>query len=169
MEQVIPASELFLFCDGSVHQASATGCGAYFVTDTLSRPSPDQVRTRLFPQTSSTRLELQTLLWALEQNQSAAPITVFTDSQNSLGLLARRQRLEAQNFCSAKGLELNNADLYRAFFALIDRMDVRIEKVKGHASNSDKTLIESLFAVVDQAARRQSRLLRTLNSGLQRP
>jgi len=60
-----------------------------------------KVDTR-FEQTSSTKLELQTLLWALGETITLAngddmTLTVYTDSQNIIGLPRRRARLEQNN------------------------------------------------------------------------
>ena len=74
--------KLFLFTDGSVNTKSKTGYGAYLaVTDTLTSMESlsEQVKVRRFENTSSTRLELETLLWALREiGEAANGIIVFT-------------------------------------------------------------------------------------------
>jgi len=60
--------ELMLLTDGSVDTHSNVGYGAYLVVSEpgLSLDSMrTQAKTRRFEHTSSTKLELQTLLWAL--------------------------------------------------------------------------------------------------------
>lgn len=154
-------SDLFLFCDGSVHASTRQGCGAYLITDTISKPLfvlADSVKTQVFDHTSSTRLELQTVLYALTRAPAADKVTIFTDSQNIIGLPARRKKLEAQAFCSRQGKPLNNSDLYRSFFSLLDKQSCELIKVKGHSRASGKTMIEQIFALVDQAARRGCRM-----------
>lgn len=155
-------SELFLFCDGSVHASTQQGCGAYLITDTISAPlsvMAATIKTQVFDHTSSTRLELQTLLYALSCAPAAGKVTVLTDSQNIIGLPARRKKLEAQAFCSRQGKLLSNADLYRSFFNLLDKQPCELIKVKGHSQASGKTKVEQIFALVDQAARRGCRML----------
>lgn len=116
------------------------------------------IKTRLFADTSSTRLELQTLLWALsERVPGTGSITVLTDSQNIVSLPSRRGRIEASGFCSKQGRPLSNADLYRTFFALLDQRAFQLVKVKGHSRASEKTAVERVFSLVDQAARRGCR------------
>lgn len=150
-------SEIFLFCDGSVHTQTGLGCGAYLITRDMTLPISTltgSVKTQLFSQTSSTRLELQTLLHALSESDSCAnKATVFTDSQNIVGLPGRREKLEIQRFRSKQGKPLNNADLYQAFFVEMDKRSIELVKVKGHSRASEKTTTERIFALVDQAAR----------------
>ncbi len=79
-----------IFIDGSVNNQLKFGYGAYLVVSELviSLKSPENtVKVRRFEQTNSTRLELQTLLWALEETNALAndhelALTVYTDSQN---------------------------------------------------------------------------------------
>ena len=57
-----------LFCDGSVNPQKKIGYGAYFVySDIVTIESAKQkVQVKRFVDTSSTKLELEVLLWALE-------------------------------------------------------------------------------------------------------
>ena len=91
-------NELFLFTDGSVNVQSKIGYGAYLGLSDIGA-SLDLLETRVkvkrFEQTSSTKLELETLLWALgDIDSSGCRVTVFTDSQNIVGLPSRRKRFE---------------------------------------------------------------------------
>lgn len=62
-----------------------------------------RVKLKRFKNTSSTKLELQTLLWALHEIDSAADkIIIYTDSQNTISLLERRERFEKNNYASKK-------------------------------------------------------------------
>lgn len=94
-----------IFIDGSVNNQLKIGYGAYLVVSELCTPIEslkDTVRVRRFEQTSSTKLELQTLLWVLDEtnvltNDQELALTVYTDSQNIIGLRGRRSRLENSN------------------------------------------------------------------------
>ncbi len=82
--------ELKLFTDGSVDTQSDIGYGAYLVVSEHGL-SLDTLRTRVkvrrFENTSSTKLELQTLLWALSDIHTlGSRVIVYTDSQNIMGL-----------------------------------------------------------------------------------
>ncbi|MDX2479208.1 MAG: ribonuclease H [Desulfuromusa sp.] len=146
-----------LFTDGSVNTLSKVGYGAYLVLTDLE-PSLEnlssQVKVKRFAQTSSTKLELQTLLWALSDIQPAVcELTIYTDSQNIIDLPTRRARLEQNDYCSKKGRRLNNFLLYQEFYRLTDQLDCKFVKVRGHLPVYQKDAIDRFFALVDKAAR----------------
>lgn len=150
-------TELMLFTDGSVNTRSHIGYGAY-----LALSDPDlsleelraRVKVRRFEQTSSTKLELQTLLWALSEIPlSGRKLVVYTDSQNIIGLPARRQRLEQRDYRSSSNRRLNHAELYQAFYRLTDPLDCELVQVRGHQLAKHKDEIDRLFTLVDRAAR----------------
>lgn len=64
---------LILFTDGSVDTQLKIGFGAYLAVHDLSTDLEEmQVKVRKFEDTSSTKLELQTLLWALTEIRGAS-------------------------------------------------------------------------------------------------
>ena len=154
-------SELILLTDGSVNTQSKVGYGAYLALPEEGLALEElktRVQVRRFAQTSSTRLELQTLLWALTDIQpSGRKVTVYTDSQNIVGLPARRQRLEQSDYRSGKGRRLNNYELYQKFFSLTDQLDCQFVKVRGHQVAQHKDEIDQLFTLVDRASRQALR------------
>ena len=82
-----------LFTDGSVNTHSNIGYGAYLAVPEGGL-SVDVLRTRVkvkkFEHTSSTKLELQTLLWALSDIQAlGSRVIVYTDSQNIMGFTGK--------------------------------------------------------------------------------
>ncbi len=83
--------EFMLFTDGSVNTLSKIGYGAYLVVfeHVLSLDSlKNRVKVRRFEHTSSTKLELQTLLWALTDIKAAgSKVIVYTDSQNIMSCI----------------------------------------------------------------------------------
>lgn len=158
-------NSLMLFTDGSVHPQSRMGYGAQLV---VVDPGADMEQLRAavllkrFDGTSSTRLEIETLIWAL-QGIPLGNLTIYTDSQNIIGLPGRRERLEKKVYCSSAGDPLKNADLYREFFRLTDAIDCTFVKVKGHQQSKHKTKIDQCFTLVDRASRQA---LRTELAGL---
>ena len=150
-----------LLIDGSVHAQSKIGYGAYLALSESEPSSPElktRVQVRRFELTSSTKLELQTLLWALgEVKVLACKVTVYTDSQNIIGLLGRREWLEQNGYRSGKGRRLNNYLLYREFYRLTDQLDCQFVKVRGHKVTQDKDKIDRLFTLVDRASRQALR------------
>jgi len=146
-----------LFTDGSVDTQSKIGYGAYLSVSEhgLSLDSLREcVKVRRFEHTSSTKLELQTLLWALKDIQTLeSKVTVYTDSQNIMGLPVRRERFEQNSYRSKKGRLLNNYELYQEFYRMTDQLKCRFVKVRGHQVSSQKDYIDRLFTLVDRASR----------------
>jgi ribonuclease HI len=149
--------EVLLFSDGSVNVQSKIGYGAYL---TLSKAelSPGSMRPlvklRRFENTSSTKLELQTLLWALSEIQALGnKLLVYTDCQNIIGLQGRRESFEQNDYRSKKGRLLNNYELYQEFFRKTDLLDCEFVKVRGHQASHKKDDIDRLFTLVDRASR----------------
>ena len=101
-------NHLHIFTDGSVHAQSKMGYGAYLAVSDLATPIEslkELVKVKRFEQTSSTKLELQTLLWALSETIALTDggemvLAVYTDSQNIIGLPERRSHLEQNNYFS---------------------------------------------------------------------
>jgi ribonuclease HI len=145
---------LMLFTDGSVHPPSRIGYGAYLaVTDART---DQEVQTKRFENTSSSQLEIETLIWALHSLQPEA-VTVYTDCQNIIGLPERRSRFEERGYLTRQNKLVKHADLYREFFRLTDQIDCTFVKVKGHRVSHQKTEIDLLFTRVDRASRQALR------------
>ena len=149
--------ELKLFTDGSVGAQSNIGYGAFLV---VSEPglSLDTLRScvkvRRFENTSSAKLELQTLLWALSDiQQFGSRVIVYTDSQNIMGLPGRRDRLEQNEYRSKRNRRLPNDELYQEFYRMTDQIDCEFVKVRGHQVSNQKDDIDRLFTLVDKASR----------------
>jgi ribonuclease HI len=150
-------NELMLFTDGSVNTHSNIGYGAYLAVP-VGGHSLDSLRTKVkvkgFEDTSSTKLELQTLLWALSDIQAlGSRVIVHTDSQNIMGLQGRRDRFEQNDYRSKKNKRLNNYGLYQEFYRTTDQMDCEFVKMRGHKVSNQKDDIDRLFSLVDRASR----------------
>ena len=149
--------ELMLLTDGSLDTQSNIGYGAYLAVSERGL-SLDSLRTRVkvrrFEHTSSTKLELQTLLWALGDIQAlGSKVIVYTDSQNIMGLQGRRDRFEQNDYRSKKNKRLNHYELYQKFFRMVDQLDCEFVKVRGHQALKQKDDIDKLFTLVDRASR----------------
>jgi hypothetical protein len=55
---------------------------------------------------------------------------------------------------------MNNHDLYREFFRVIDELDCEFVKVTGHQPTRKKDKIHRLFTLVDRASRKALRKYR---------
>jgi len=152
---------LKLFIDGSVDTKTRIGFGAYLAVDEAGLSLNDlnaKVAVKRFDNTSSTTLELQTLLWAINDvlllhSETAVQFVIYTDSQNIVGLLARRNKLEQEDYCANSGKRLNNASLYQQFFMVLDQCNCQIIKLAGHKPKNLKDDLDRVFALVDKAAR----------------
>jgi ribonuclease HI len=150
-------NELRLLTDGSVDPQSNIGYGAYLAVSEGGL-SLDSLRTRVkvrrFEHTSSSKLELQTLLWALSDIQAfGRKVIVYTDSQNIVELQGRRDRFEQNRYRSKKNKCLNNYELYQEFFRMTNQLDCELVKVRGHQVLNQKDGIDRLFTLVDRASR----------------
>src|SRR5690554_4465648 len=106
---------IHLYTDGSADVNSGIGYGACLITRNTDLP-PEVLKTQVlvkrFENTSSTRLELETLLWALSIiPRETNKIEIYTDSQNIMGLQGRRSRFEARDYRSNNNRLLVNHDL----------------------------------------------------------
>ena len=81
-----------IFIDGSVNNQLKIGYGAYLVVSELGaaiESLKDTVRVKRFEHTNSTKLELQTLLWALSETVALGGggdmvLTVYTEGAPAL-------------------------------------------------------------------------------------
>lgn len=157
-----------LFTDVSVDPQQRRGVGACLLLALPLAAAPDlgllsgQLRFRQFTDTSSTMLELQTVLWGVElfREQTVEPefgaLRVHTDSQCVAGLFGRRVRLEAGGYNSARsGSLLANAALYREFYAAADALGFEVVKLAGHTATAGLDREQRLFTLVDRGARRE--------------
>ena len=146
-----------LFTDSSLNPQEKIGFGAYLLLDDENESFEDfkdNIKIKKFENTSSTKLELQTLLWALEKiADKNIVVEVYTDCQNIIGLENRRDKLERNHFCSSSGKLINNHELYKDFYEKLDELNLTFIKVKGHKKNSLKDEIDNIFNLVDRASR----------------
>jgi ribonuclease HI len=145
-----------LFTDGSSHPQTNIGFGAYLliIDDSKSLDElQDDIKLKMFENTSSTKLEVQTMLWALSNIDIKEEFVVYTDCQNIIGLANRRKRFESNNYLTKKGNLIANHELYKEFYKLTDNLNCQFIKVKGHKETSQKDEIDKIFTLVDKAAR----------------
>ena len=149
--------ELILLTDASVNVQLNIGYGAYLAISEVGL-SLDLLRARVkvrrFENTTSTKLEVQTILWALRDIRLPVnKVIVYTDSQNVIGLHGRRERLERNNYRSKNNRIHNNQKLYQEFYRTTDQIQCRFVKVRGHQKSDQKEDIDRLFTLVDRASR----------------
>ena len=101
----IPKPQIYLFTDGSVNPQSRMGFGAYLLLEKKEfccGELENKIKIKKFDNTSSTKLELETLLWALNDvSLKSFKLIVYTDCQNIIGLNERRGRFEKNNYMTS--------------------------------------------------------------------
>lgn len=147
-------SGIKLFCDGSVSPQSKIGFGAYFIYDETLEDQ--NIFIKKFENTSSTKLELEVLLWALE-DLSELEITVYTDCQNILQLEERKEKLFKNDFLTSSGKKVRNEELYKKFYLKTEKLNLNFVKIKGHKKIALKNELDNLFNLVDKASRKALR------------
>ena len=164
-------NSLVLFTDVSLNPKSKCGVGAYLILPASFLNTPphslerslvaDRLVIRTFENTSSTKLEVQTVLWALEVYRNeylssrTVKLRVFSDSQCVAGLLKRRPILETTGFIGrSKHRLLKNATLYRTFYKFQDELGFEVIKVAGHAPSESHDTIHRIFSYVDKEVRK---------------
>ncbi len=74
------------------------------------------IQLKIFENTSSTKAELQTLLWALSEidqfMHSPFHLTICTDSQGITSLQNRKNKLISSNFTKNGEEKIRNAEIY---------------------------------------------------------
>lgn len=148
--------KVFLFVDGSVNPQKNIGFGAYllFNEHEIGMPIKKTVNIKKFLNTSSTKLELETLLWALNDiSPINYEIIILTDCQNIIGLQSRRERYETSNYMSKTHKQIKNHELYKEFYKMTDILSCTFVKIKGHKKQSMKDEFDKIFTLVDRASR----------------
>ncbi len=172
----INVNRIALFTDASINTRFKIGFGAYLVLPEpyLEKTPYDlikEVKLQKFKSTSSTKIEIETLLWALEELEKSrnridlyCNLIIYTDSQCVAGLLCRRAKLENSGFKSSRtNKQLNNALLYCKFYSFSDRLKFEIIKLKGHSRSITKDIIHKIFSNVDIGSRKALRDYLDLN------
>ncbi|AOO65059.1 ribonuclease HI [Sulfurospirillum halorespirans] len=144
-----------LFCDGSVNAHTHVGVGAYLIVpENSTQDEALHVKLKIFPETSSTKLELQTLLWAMEEVCGMSDeLVIYTDSQNIITLPSRKERFERRGYETNHKKIHEHAELYQAFYRVMEEVNCSLVKVKGHKLECDKDAMDRYFTLVDRASR----------------
>ena len=164
-----------LFADVSLNPQRKIGVGGYLLVPLMFLETKAQdikqgevsarLKIRRFAETSSTKLEVQTVLWALENSReeltgsALGSLRIYTDSQCVAGLLGRRAGLINSGFLSRRsGRPLTNALLYRAFYAAFDQLGFQLIKVPGHSRACSHDTVQRIFSYVDRDVRKALKL-----------
>ena len=164
-----------IFTDVSLDPRLKLGMGAYLIVpyffvevlpDNIEKSDISQLlHIRRFENTSSTKLEVETILWALENftnsynNKEKPNLSLYTDSQCVAGLLNRRKGLEEKKFLSqSKNVQLKHASLYQKFYEFYDELEFEVVKVTGHSRSITHDTIHRIFSFIDREVRHKFKL-----------
>jgi len=167
-----------LFTDASLNPGFKVGVGGYLLVPESLIKTPSHLinlseleeilMLKRFEDTSSTTLEVQTVLWALEEycTKPTFPKTgdlhIYSDSQCVKGLLPRRARLESNGFHSRGGHRLlKNASLYATYYEFHDRLKFDVTKVAGHTPSRSRNTVQYIFSFIDKKVRKALKLWMT--------
>lgn len=148
--------KLLLFTDGSVNTKLRVGYGAYLAFLEDQQSLTGHIKLRRFEDTSSSKIELQTLLWALSEI-TATEVISYTDSQNIVELNLRRKKLEENNYYARNGKQLKNHELYKQFYQITDNLNITFTQIRGHTPANSKSHRDMIFSLVDSASRKALR------------
>ena len=162
-----------IFTDVSLNPVLKRGMGAslrlpsdYLDTekDRLNKKEIIQnLRLRKFENTSSTQLEVETVLWAIENFLNQIKITenlkldLYSDSQCVCGLLERRDGLNKKAFKNSRNETLKHAALYQKFYEYHDLLHFNVIKVTGHSPKDTHDTIHRVFSFIDNEVRQEMR------------
>ncbi len=160
--------DLDIFSDCSFAPQKRIGVAAYLI---IAPPYPSDLppfQYQVFTDTTNSKLELQAICLALEEVEKGwlgqakdqpLNIRIFTDSKTAVDLPHRRQKLEANNFCSKKtGRPLTQASEYQSILAYLDRFTIEFCWLKGHRPlATQRSVQERIFASLDRFARKKLR------------
>ncbi len=149
--------KVHLFTDGSVNTKLKFGYGAILTLTEIEGNDFDlkrKIRLKRFENTSSSKLEIQTVLWALDElGNINDKVILYTDSQNIVRLPKRQKKLETNNYYSRQNKKIKNEDLYRLFYKYLDSLKLEIVQVEGHKKTKNKNKTDRIFSLVDRASR----------------
>lgn len=125
------------------------------------------IKTLKVEEENNVRVEIRSVIAALntvdkEYSNRNIGIKLFTDCNSIINLINRRDNLEASNYIGKKSKSvLRNADLYKEFFKLFDKLKPEMIWVKGHTQQKERTLMASNFSLIDRLVRKELRALVT--------
>lgn len=129
----------------------------------LSRKLSNHIVYTTYESKKSTWSEIKTVIDALhavlKKSGPNLKVEIYTDCKSLCDLLNRRkEKLEKNNFITKSGKALENANLYKELFAIVDKFQIKIFKIKGHHSAAHRlTLYEKIFAMIDKLSRKKLR------------
>ncbi len=150
-KHILNTKRIEIYTDGSCHTQKRTGAWAALILFGNKR----EIRTGVEADTTHNRMELLSVIKAIEfvhAHQPGASLRIYSDSQYICTLPDRLPRLKQNTFLTKKGTEIQNADLVKTFFHLIENHDIEWIKVKAHQRDNSEQTTHNRF--VDKLSRK---------------
>ena len=150
--------KLAVYCDASFDRHYKIAALAYFVLTDVETPKlpDDEIKSTLIQSTSSAVSEVQALLWAIQQCRLRYPkidrFCFYTDHRSLTNLAMRRSGIEKK-----QTLANSLYSKYRELAVLLDQIHYEFIWTRGHRPTNTRNLNESIFHLVDKAARKYLR------------
>ena len=142
-----------IYTDGSCHTQQCVGAWVALVL----QDGKKTILSGTEKDTTHNRMELLAVIRSLQHvNEHKVKITLVSDSQYVVGLNSRKAKLLSQDFTTAAGKQIRNADLVKEFYLL--SKDVSFVKIKAHQK---KTAITNYNIEADVLVRKLMRELTT--------
>ena len=127
-----------IYTDGSCHTQTLKGGWAaiIFIDD------EKVVLTGEATGTTHNRMELMAVIKAIsyvqEKHPTVTAIHIISDSQYVVGLTARSEKLNANNFITKKGTEISNVDLVKTLLQYIATLPLSFTRIKAHQKKDNE-------------------------------
>jgi ribonuclease HI len=154
---------VYIYTDASFSQAHKIAIiGHFFLFDNekleLSKRANIPFFLEQISETNNIRAEIRSALVAIQMAPADLKVVLYTDCESICKLLSRRGNLEKTNFMSQRhSTPLNNTDLYKEFFKIMDSIQPELIWVKGHCRDRGINSIQNNFSYLDQKVRKQLR------------
>lgn len=169
--------KIFIYTDASFNPQTGRAVSGflYFNNEMLhakSEVSDTSIETQSFKVKNNIRAEIMGAIYCLNKLDEEVKhklfdiknieVNIYSDCQALTNLLRRRENLIANNFMSGKKkTELANADLYKLFYLIFDRVKPKIHWVMGHSASKDQNVVQSIvqrnFKIIDHYVRTELR------------
>jgi ribonuclease HI len=184
VNQAQQVDTILIFTDAATSAKTMVSVGAFLcldqkdidqysksITPDLSAKLADAIIYKEYKSKKSTWSEIKTVIDALhavlKKSGPDLKIEIYTDCKSLCDLMNRRkEKLEKSNFMTRAGKVHQNADLYKEFFAIAAKFQIKTFKIKGHDTTAHRlTLHEKIFAILDRLSRKKLRSLLNKRAG----
>lgn len=122
-----------------------------------------EVSCRFYRSKKSTEAEIKTVVDTLQALRAKMGdnhhIELYTDCQSLCDLLVKRKnKLQENEFQTRSGKVHQHAALYKTLYNITSQFEIKLFKVKGHATKSHRVgLAEQIFDILDKLSRQKLR------------